>query len=263
MNDALPISKIHSYTTNGEIFQGRAGQRLLVVRAYFPHLCWAVGGGVFSFSLQMFISFFLFQGIAQFLSDPTQPFWWGMVLVVIMLVTSIIQNFVFAFTWVQGCSLGIKLKSGFFYTVYNKAIRLRDWNENSGFVLNMLSNDAERMFELGNYLIWSLASPFLLVGSIILLHIILGWSASPLIALWAVLVLAQKLISFRISQLRFKVKRAFAKFCSKKKLSYVFPKILPKTDKRVGLISELVNYVKVINHRFSFPCPILFFFFRL
>lgn len=123
--DCLPVANMHSFEHNGEIWKDCINSRFLIERGYMGHLLLAVFAGVLSFSLSVFMTIFIFNAIAKFLADPTQPFWWGMVLTVIMLFVNLCQNFVFAFAWVQSCSLGLKLKSGYLYTCYNKAIKLK------------------------------------------------------------------------------------------------------------------------------------------
>ena len=114
---------------------------------------------------------------------------WGWILICVMFVSNLVQNFTFAIVWVQNIKLGILAKVGFSTSVVKKALRLKTCDD--GLVLNMISNDAERLFEMGNFLIWMLSAPMQVATSCSLICVLLGVAGLPCFLIVFVIILVQ------------------------------------------------------------------------
>lgn len=160
------------------------------LRVFFKHIVASIAGAACVFALQFFIVMFLFAQLATFLSDPTMLVGWGWILICVMFVSNILQNFLFASIWVQNIHFGIMAKAGFASRCATKATRLKTGDE--GLVLNLLSNDAERMFEMGNFFLWMVSAPLQVITSCSLICALLGVAGLPSFAVVAAIVFTQQ-----------------------------------------------------------------------
>jgi hypothetical protein len=174
----LPVSQKHCFRTLADRWGDTEtfGEFLNVFK---KEILTGMIGAMFVFAIQFFIVMFLFAQLATYLSDPTVASWWGWLLICVMLVANLIQNFSFAIVWVQNVQFGVMAKMGFSTCVAKKAMRLRIGDES--LVVNMMSNDAgccscffffffffflvflERIFEMGSFFIWTISAPLQVV----------------------------------------------------------------------------------------------------
>lgn len=228
--DFLPISVTRSYRVNMEIW---------AEKLTFPASAWGLLGmypfevamnllfGWACFGTQIFTSYFLFQRLASFLTDPTQRASWGWILICCMLVTNFAYNLLTCGVMMWGNFLGIRLKNGFQATVYRKSMALKNLDD-AGLVNNMLSNDSERMFELGQYVIWIPVGIPVTIVSIVLVCVLFGWAAvvGTLVLIAGLLAIARWLGGL---------------------VGFYRGQALPFTDKRVGALSELLNSIQFVK----------------
>ena len=134
----LPVARVHSYEETGRRWGGTTRFRSFLA-VYRRELLQGLAAAAVVYALQFFIVMFLFRNLALYLSDPTAVLGWGIALCCIMLLANVLQNFAFAFTWVENLNLGILAKAGFTAAVIDKAMRLRTPLEAR--VVNLISND--------------------------------------------------------------------------------------------------------------------------
>lgn len=247
-NDCLfTVAECHSFTDVSDRW-GNTETFSSFLRVFKREILTSVVGACFVFALQFFIVMFLFNQLASFLSDATQTLWWGWTLICVMFVANLLQNFAFAIVWVRnikvcffffalsgmmllnlrmnfGFQLGILAKVGFSASVARKSIRLKIGDD--GLVVNMLSSDAERLFEMGNFFIWMISAPLQVVTSCSLICYLLGVAGIPSFAIVILIVVVQRRNGGLVGQIR---KSAF-----------------PFTDKRLNLIQELISAIKIVK----------------
>jgi hypothetical protein len=143
LQQVLPVARCHSYVVAGRHW-GDTTRFRAFLSVYRRAILRGLAVAVLVFAIQFFIVMFLFQQLALYLSDPTAMLGWGLALCCVMLVANVLQNFCFAFAWVENLNFGILAKVGFMAVVVDKAVRLLVPSEAK--VVNLITNDSERIF---------------------------------------------------------------------------------------------------------------------
>ncbi len=224
LDQMLPVSQQHCVATTGARW-GQAKTISEYLRVFRREVLTGLLAAIVVFAIQFFIVMFLFYQLSSYLADPTSRTAWGIGLCIIMLAANVVQNILFAVCWVEGIKLGTKSKSGFSACVTDKAMRLKFPNES--LVVNLLSNDAERIFELGNFLIWTVAGPVQVITSCVLICVLLGPAGVPSFGIVGVIIVWNRFNGIKVGTIR--------------------RSALPMTDKRLGLIQELISAVKIVK----------------
>ncbi|XP_072049289.1 ATP-binding cassette sub-family C member 5-like [Amphiura filiformis] len=121
-----------------------------------------------------------------------------------------------------------RVRAALLAMVYHKILRLRSLKGKSvGELVNLCTNDSQRVFDLCNYIPMGIVGFFLCVFSLIASYVMIGWTAvlgtSSYIMFYPILVLFSKLIAhFRHRSIKI-------------------------TDKRVRLMSEVITCIKLIK----------------
>jgi MFS family permease len=183
--------------------------------------------GSLQWALLLFSSFFFFQTIARILSDSTQQQWFAWVIICTMLVCLFLANLLTSLVGFLSVHLASKWKAGLTGLVFRTSQSLKA-SEDIGLVNTLISNDADRMFGAGQFVIWTATAPLMIIASLALTIVLGGWAAIPSIV-WIVLLMISA--------------RFLGEFGGK-----IRSTVLPHTDLRVRLISELISsifYVKL------------------
>ncbi len=138
LEQLLPVARAHSYAVAGRRW-GETAHFRPFLGVYRREIVLGLAVAALVYALQFFIVMFLFRQLAQYLSDPTALLGWGLALCCLMLLANILQNFCFAFAWVENLKFGILAKAGFTAVVIDKAMRLQAPSEAK--VVNLISND--------------------------------------------------------------------------------------------------------------------------
>lgn len=227
--DLYPVSQRQGFMTNKARWLQHiytTGPKMWFFRIYWREILGGLMVSLGSYAMQLFIMYWVFQMLAIYLTDPTLPFWWGMVLCVVMLAASITQNFLMAQSWVAASNLGLKAKSGFLAIAFDKATRMKVLSEeDNGYLMSVMTIDAEKVFEIGLYGLFAIAGPFYIISAVVLLCVLLGWPAVPSFGLVVLAFVGMRYAGFKQGQLR--------------------RQIIGITEKRINLIAEMVGAAKV------------------
>ncbi len=178
--------------------------------------------GVWAWALLLFSTYFFFQILSQFLGDTTQPLWYGWVIITTMLVNSLLSNFLVSLLGTISIEIGSAMKAGMEALVFRVTQNLKH-AEDTGMVNTLVSNDADRIFAMGQFVAWTATSGLMLVASMVLTCVLMGWPAVPGLVFIVLVMVAARLLGTWGGKIRFGV--------------------LPHTDARIGLISELLQSV--------------------
>jgi ATP-binding cassette subfamily C (CFTR/MRP) protein 1 len=186
------------------------------------HIMAGVAVGTAAYALMLLSIYFFFQILSRFLGDPTQPLWFGWVIITTMLLNNVVSNFLVALMGTFSIEVGSSMKAGMEALVFRASQNLKN-AEDTGMVNTLISNDADRIFAMGQFLAWTVASALMLVASMVLTCVLMGWPAVPGLVLIVLVMFSARLLGTRSGKIRFGV--------------------LPHTDKRIGLISELLQSI--------------------
>ena len=230
--DIGTVASSMSYSTAGakwdELVEKGCSPAWIMIRAHVKTILLGVLLGLVTSGLQIFIAVGLFFSLATFLADPSQKLGWGIGLALLMLLANVLMNFVFANCWIVASHVGVAAKAGFSATAFRKSIRLRNFEGNSvGRILNLLSNDSDRMWEAGLFIVWNLVAPVHVSVILVLIGVFLGWPGALVTPIVLVSMIVSRVNGIAIGKLR----HAILKF----------------TDFRVTLVSELVESVKLVK----------------
>ncbi len=178
--------------------------------------------GCAAWALILFSTFFFFQVLSRFLSDATQPQWFGWVIIVTMLINSIVSNLLTSGTTTISTAIGASMKAGMQGLVFRVTQRLKN-PEDAGTVNTLISNDADRIFAMGQFVAWTVTSALMILVSMVLTCVLLGWPAVPGLVVIVLVMVSARLLGTLSGKIRFGV--------------------LPHTDRRIGLISELLQSI--------------------
>ncbi|XP_026888570.2 multidrug resistance-associated protein 5 isoform X1 [Electrophorus electricus] len=159
-------------------------------------------------------------------SEPDLPY--GLLLVLGLLATELVRSWSLALTWALNYRTGTRLRGAILTMVFHKILRLRGLRDKSiGELINMCSNDGQRMFEAAA------------VGSLL--------AGGPLVA---ILGMAYNLsVLGPTSLLGSAVFILFypAMMFSSRLTAYFRRKGVAITDQRVQKMNEILNYIKFIK----------------
>ncbi|KAJ4445532.1 hypothetical protein ANN_12212 [Periplaneta americana] len=177
--------------------------------------------------------------ILQFVEDKSMPLWWGLVLVFILFWCQLLRNYCFGAGYVMGLHTAIRVQGAMQHLIYKKMLLLRSGGEKVlGQVLTFCTNEQERLFEachmgvllLGMYTLTgkpAKGTPVMFVMCLTYSLLVLG----P----WA-------LVGNFVILLFYPIMGAIASLTSMVRI-----KTVKVTDERVGLMSEILNSIRLIK----------------
>ncbi|XP_067934007.1 multidrug resistance-associated protein 1-like isoform X2 [Watersipora subatra] len=178
----------------------------------------------------LFVQPLLLKSVIQFVSDSDEADWKGYMYGIVMFAASIAQSFFLHHYFYRATLIGMRLRSTVCASVYNKALKLSNSSREKstvGEIVNLMSVDAQRFMNIMTYLNTTWSAPLQIIVSLGLLLDTLGPSV---LAGFAVMILVLPLNIFLGNQIKkFQVGQ------------------MKEKDKRVKLMSELLNGIKVLK----------------
>eukprot|EP00007_Cunea_sp_BSH-02190019_P001870 CAMPEP_0174237282 /NCGR_PEP_ID=MMETSP0417-20130205/7690_1 /TAXON_ID=242541 /ORGANISM="Mayorella sp, Strain BSH-02190019" /LENGTH=1523 /DNA_ID=CAMNT_0015316021 /DNA_START=21 /DNA_END=4592 /DNA_ORIENTATION=+ len=171
---------------------------------------------------------FVLKYFLRWLGDDTQPAWEGFIWATALFATNLLQAVSFhqAFFW--SIRAGVRAKAAMTAIVYDKVLRL---NPNkiaaSGEIVNLISNDAWRVFELCRFLHFSWGGPLALVAVGVLMWFEISWGAVTALGTYILFLPIQALVGKFLGKIR-----THSIVC---------------TDERVRKMSEILTSVKLVK----------------
>ncbi|XP_033609843.1 multidrug resistance-associated protein 5 isoform X2 [Cryptotermes secundus] len=168
------------------------------------------------------------QFILQYVEDKSVPLWWGLTLVFILFWCQLLRNYCFGAGYVMGLHTAIRVQGAVQHLIYKKMLLLRSGGERVlGQVLTFCTNEQERLFEACHMGILLLTTPVMFVMCLTYSLLVLG----P----WA-------LVGNIVILLFYPIMGAIANVTSMVRI-----KTVKVTDQRVGLMSEILNSIRLIK----------------
>ncbi|XP_072048669.1 ATP-binding cassette sub-family C member 5-like [Amphiura filiformis] len=166
--------------------------------------------------------------LIAFTQSPEPDFIYGSLLVVAFTSLQFTAATCVSLGYYFGVRLAGRIRAALVAMVYHKILRLRSLKGKSvGELINLCTNDSQRVFDLGLYLPVAIAGIFICVFSLIASYVILGWTA--------VLGTASYIMFYPLQVFLSKLITHFRQHCIK------------ITDKRVRLMSEVITCIKLIK----------------
>ncbi|XP_078483628.1 ATP-binding cassette sub-family C member 12 [Ciona intestinalis] len=166
--------------------------------------------------------------LVQHISSPSAGIGYGVGLCFAFLLCCILRAVFYNATWSVSIRSAIRSRCGICTLLFWKIANLQTLQEKSiGQMINLLVNDTHRLFEMIAYGSFVLAAPIGLVASTIYGYFVVGWTIFVGIIFFVAFVPYQLLLAKLEVHLR------------KKAICF--------TDKRVRMISEILNCIKLIK----------------
>lgn len=160
------------------------------------------------------------------LVNPTVGY--GVALTAGLVCTEFTRSLAFASYWGIGNRTGVRARSAVLSMVFWKIGRLRSLKDKSvGEIVNLLSNDGYRLAEMIMFLGIAIGAPVMLLITTVFTCLIFGWTALIGISIFVAFVPVQMVTG-----------RLLARFRSRS---------VQVTDKRVRIMNEILNSVKLIK----------------
>uniref|UniRef100_F6Q5Y8 Uncharacterized protein n=1 Tax=Ciona intestinalis TaxID=7719 RepID=F6Q5Y8_CIOIN len=166
--------------------------------------------------------------LVQHISSPSAGIGYGVGLCFAFLLCCILRAVFYNATWSVSIRSAIRSRCGICTLLFWKIANLQTLKEKSiGQMINLLVNDTQRLFEMISYGSFVVAAPVGLVASTIYGYFVVGWTIFVGIIFYVAFVPYQLLLAKLEVHLR------------KKAICF--------TDKRVRMISEILNCIKLIK----------------
>jgi ATP-binding cassette, subfamily C (CFTR/MRP), member 1 len=171
-------------------------------------------------------AFYFVRSLLTFVEKP-DPLWVGYVLAVFFFLTCVLLSVSLQQVNAHALHVGLRVRSAMLTSVIRKAMRLDATELVVGDVLSTSSNDCSRLLEgiISFHYLWSGAVESIAI--MILLIVLVGVSALPGFALVIVLLTFQYVIGRHVAEVR--------------------KKNIAVTDKRVGMMNEILNAIKLVK----------------
>ncbi|KAK3927988.1 Multidrug resistance-associated protein 5 [Frankliniella fusca] len=166
--------------------------------------------------------------ILQYVEDKTQPLSWGLTLVGMLFATQLLRNYCFGAAYVMGLHTAIRIQGSIQHLVYKKMLLLRSGGERAlGQVITFCTNEQERIFEAAHMGVLILGTPVMFTMCVTYSVWVLG----P----WA-------LVGNLVILLFYPVMAGVASLTSMVRI-----KTVQVTDKRIGLMNEILSSIRLIK----------------
>eukprot|EP01133_Synstelium_polycarpum_P012872 gene12872-15118_t len=147
-----------------------------------------------------------------------------------MFGAAMVGSFAFYQSNLMAMRTGNYMRSVIVSDLYKKMLKLNNQSRaktSPGEVVNLMSNDAQRLVDVFNFLNTAVFAPVQLLIAIILLYTTIGWPTFPGVFIIVVIIPLNGKITTRLNQTR----RAMLKF----------------TDRRLKMINEVLGSVKIVK----------------
>ena len=189
--------------------------------SFAPKFVYEISDLVFPFFLKL---------LMQFVADPSQPLWHGLLLAMILLLVTSVQSLTLHYYLYRIFFLTTRLRSSLMPSIYRKSFRLNNSSmkgSSIGEMVNLMSVDTDQVIRAFQYFDDFLSCPLKLVIVAYLLYLELG--NSVLFGMLAIVAL------FPLNYLAFRNSQKYQ------------DEQLAKKDERVKLITEILNGIKIIK----------------
>lgn len=171
---------------------------------------------------------FLQKLILAFIDDKSQALWQGLLLILALFFSQLCRNLFFGMAYVINMHTATRLQGGLQHLVFNKVLRLRASDDRAlGQVVTFCSSEQERMFD-------AIHMGSITVGSPVMFIMAVGYSC------W--LMGPYALIGNVIILLFYPIMGVVAALTSRVRTNTV-----QLTDKRINIMSEILNSIKLIK----------------
>ncbi|KAK3910281.1 Multidrug resistance-associated protein 5 [Frankliniella fusca] len=166
--------------------------------------------------------------ILAFVEDKSEPLWYGLVLILGLFLSQLCRNLFFGMAYVINMHTATRLQGGLQHLVFNKVLKLRAIDDRAlGQVVTFCSSEQERMFDAIHMGTITVGSPVMFI-----LAVAYSW--------W--LMGAYALIGNLIILLFYPIMGVVAALTSRVRTNTVV-----LTDKRINIMSEILNSIKLIK----------------
>ncbi|XP_072048676.1 ATP-binding cassette sub-family C member 5-like [Amphiura filiformis] len=202
----------------------------------FSALLYAMRSGVIcstialtiSTSTSLVSSTVVMRRLIAFTQSPEPDFFYGSLLVVLFTSLEFTRTACVSFALYLTERVAGRIRAALVAMVYHKILRLRSLKGKSvGELINLCTNDGQRVFDLCRSLPMGIVGIFICVLSLIASYVILGWTA--------VLGTTSYIVFYPLQMFLSKLITRFRQHCIK------------ITDKRVRLMSEVITCIKLIK----------------
>ncbi|XP_072021819.1 LOW QUALITY PROTEIN: ATP-binding cassette sub-family C member 5-like [Amphiura filiformis] len=183
---------------------------------------------IIGFSSAMVSATVVMRRLIAFTQSPEPDFVYGSLLVVAFVCLQVTAATTTGWSFYVGTRVGGRARAALVAMVYHKIARLRSLKGKSvGELINLCTNDSQRVFDLGMYLPLGISGPFVCVFGLIASGVILGWTG----LLGTICFLMFYPLQGFLVQLITRYRQDCIKI----------------TDKRVRLMSEVITCIKLIK----------------
>ncbi|KAI4495187.1 hypothetical protein M0804_001388 [Polistes exclamans] len=170
----------------------------------------------------------LMRKILEYIQSPEGTIWDGIKWALLLTLCDFLRTIFLTWTWIVNYRTALRLKSSCTALLYKKIIGLNNiGNINTGELVNLFSNDSQRLFDVVLYGPMIVNSPIIIISSIVyILHFF-----SPLALLGMVAFILFYPLQYLLSRLN----------------GYLRSKTVTVTDSRVKLMNEILETIKMIK----------------
>jgi len=163
-------------------------------------------------------------------ADPTEAYYLGWMYWLAFWGPNFVGSFLLTHSNIISIRVGTRIRSALMAAVYRKSLNLSTnakQQTTTGEVVNLVSNDSQRLLETFMFINWGVFAPFQIAGAIIYLYFVIGWYA--FIGL-GIMVGAMPFIGFLANGMQ-----------------QARVRMITHTDERVKLVNELINAIRIVK----------------
>eukprot|EP00048_Salpingoeca_helianthica_P002826 m.61122 g.61122 ORF g.61122 m.61122 type:complete len:1476 (-) comp12327_c0_seq4:235-4662(-) len=206
----------------------KASPAKALLRAFFWPLALAQVTLIMANAFGMLGPCYFMYNLSQFAADPSMSVGYGIGMAFGFMANNQMMSFFMHKYWIMVSDISSCARSAMIGVIYNKAIALRDLTGLTvGELLNMCTNDSQRVFDAGNFLLFIPASLIFSCAILIYTALLVGPGA---ILGWAVFMLILPFQAW-VARMSAQWRRGALQF----------------TDRRVRLMSEILACIKLIK----------------
>ncbi|XP_043490273.1 multidrug resistance-associated protein 5-like isoform X2 [Polistes fuscatus] len=170
----------------------------------------------------------LMKKVLEYIQSPEGTIWDGIKWALLLTLCDFLRTIFLTWTWIVNYRTALRLKSSCTALLYKKIIGLNNIGSiNTGELVNLFSNDSQRLFDVVLYGPMIVNSPIIIISSIVyILHFF-----SPLALLGMVAFILFYPLQYLLSRLN----------------GYLRSKTVTITDSRVKLMNEILETIKIIK----------------
>ncbi|KAL8563467.1 hypothetical protein ACOMHN_011946 [Nucella lapillus] len=206
----------------------RANLGRAIRSAYSRRLVCSVIIIVVSLSLSFISSAFLLRFVLKNVEEEDAPEWRKVFAVCLLVLCEILRSLTYSLAWCCTYWTAMRVRQGAMGLLYKKMLRMRSLKDKKiGELVNMCSNDAQRLYEVLANAPFIVGGPFIFVAGSIYLAFLLGVWALVAIGTFLCFFVAMKFVASGLEHYR--------------------QEAVTLTGQRVGLMTEVLTCMKLIK----------------